>query len=111
MFAHFPPDAWVSGEHPLRSIKAYAETGLRRIDAELDALYGATCRPSIPSERLLKDQLLIALYSIRADRSFGEQLDYNLLCRWFLEMSLAEPGPDQSNFSQPRSRLDSSSAA
>lgn len=105
LFAYFSPDARVPGDHPLRSIKAYAEAALERIDGELDALYGATGRPSIPPERLLKGQLLIALYSIRSDRAFCEQLDYNLLYRWFLDMSLDERGLDQSNFSRLRERL------
>jgi transposase len=105
LFAYFSPDARVPADHPLRSIKAYAEAALKRIDAELDALYGATGRPSIPPERLLKGQLLIALYSIRSDRAFCEQLDYNLLYRWFLDMSLDERGLDQSNFSRLRERL------
>ena len=105
LFAYFSPDARVPPDHPLRSIKAYAEAALSRIDAELEALYGATGRPSIPPERLLKGQLLIALYSIRSDRAFCEQLDYNLLFRWFLDMSLDERGLDQSNFSRLRERL------
>lgn len=105
LFAYFSPDARVPADHPLRSIKAYAEAALKRIDAELDALYGTTGRPSIPPERLLKGQLLIALYSIRSDRAFCEQLDYNLLYRWFLDMSLDERGLDQSNFSRLRERL------
>jgi transposase len=68
-------------------------------------LYGTTGRPSIAPERLLKGQLLIALYSIRSDRAFCEQLDYNLLFRWFFDMSLDEAGLDQSNFSRLRERL------
>lgn len=105
LFAYFSPEARVPLDHPLRSIKAYADAALRRIDAELGALYGASGRPSIPPERLLKGQLLIALYSVRSDRAFCEQLDYNLLFRWFLDMSLDEKGLDQSNFSRLRERL------
>lgn len=99
------PDARVPADHPLRSTKAYAEAALSRINVELDALYGSTGRPSIPPERRLKGQLLIALYSIRSDRAFCEQLDYNPLYRWFLDMSLEERGLDQSNFSRLRERL------
>jgi transposase len=105
LFAYFSPAGRVPADHPLRSIKAYADAALKRIDAEFDALYGATGRPSIPPERLLKGQLLIALYSIRSDRAFCEQLEYNLLFRWFLDMSLEERGLDQSNFSRLRERL------
>jgi len=105
LFFYFSPESRVPADHPLRSIKAYAEEALRAIEPELDALYSHTGRPSIAPERLLKGQLLIALYSICSDRAFCEQLDYNLLFRWFLDMGFAEPGLDQSNFSRLRERL------
>ena len=105
MFSYVSPERRVPTEHPLRRIKADADQALRAISAELDGLYGSTGRPSIAPERLLKGQLLIALYSVRSDRAFCEQLDYNLLYRWFLDMSLDEPGLDQSNFSRLRERL------
>ena len=60
----------------------------------------AAAGPRSPLDRLLKGQLLIALYSIRSDRALCEQLDTNLLYRWFLDLSLDEPGLDQSNFSR-----------
>jgi transposase len=78
---------------------------LRVISGEMEGLYSATGRPSIAPERLLKGQLLMALYSVRSDRALCEQLDYNLLYRWFLDLSLEEPGLDQSNFSRLRARL------
>jgi transposase len=65
----------------------------------------ATGRPSIPPERLLKAQLLIALYSVRSDRMFCEQLDYNLLFRWFLDMNADDPAFDHSSFTNNRGRL------
>ena len=68
-------------------------------------MYAEIGRPSIPPERLLKASLLIALYSVRSDRLFCEELDYNLLFRWFLDMNMDEPGFDPSNFSQLRERL------
>ena len=64
-----------------------------------------SARPSIPPERLLKAQLLIALYSVRSDRLFCETLDYNILFRWFLDMGLEEPSFDASTFSKNRERL------
>ncbi len=68
--------------------------------------YTATIgRPSIPPERLLKAQLLIALYSVRSDRLFCETLDYNILFRWFLDMGLEEPSFDAFTFSKNRERL------
>ncbi len=105
LFAYFSPESRVPESHPLRAIKACADAALREISSQLDGLYSATGRPSVAPERLLKGQLLIALYSVRSDRAFCEQLDYNLLFRWFLDMSLDEPGLDQSNFSRLRERL------
>jgi transposase len=105
LFSYVSPEQRVPKEHPLRTIKAYADAALAAISRDLDELYGSTGRPSIPPERLLKGQLLIALYSIRSDRAFCEQLDYNLLFRWFLDLGLDDPGLDQSNFSRLRERL------
>jgi transposase len=105
LFSYVSPERRIPADHPLRSIKAYADQALAAISGELDDLYGSTGRPSIAPERLLKGQLLIALYSVRSDRAFCEQLDYNLLYRWFLDMSLDDPGLDQSNFSRLRERL------
>lgn len=105
MFFYFALADRVPAEHPLRAIKARADTALSTIGKDLDALYSHTGRPSIAPERLLKGQLLIALYSVRSDRAFCEQLDYNLLYRWFLDMSLDEAGLDQSHFSRLRARL------
>jgi len=105
MFSYFSPEARVPAAHPLRSIKGYADTALKSLSRDFDELYACTGRPSIPPERLLKASLLIALYSVRSDRLFCEMLDYNILFRWFLDMSLEERGLDQSNFSRLRERL------
>src|SRR5216683_242703 len=82
----------VPREHPLRRIKQLAETVLQGLSASFDRMYSATGRPSIPPERLLKASLLMALYTVRSERLLCEQLDYNLLFRWFLEMELDEAG-------------------
>ena len=105
LFSYFSPESRVPAEHPLRAIKADTDAVLKELCAELDGLYSSTGRPSIPPERLLKGQLLIALYSVRSDRQFCQMLDYNILFRWFLDMSLDEPGLDQSSFSRLRERL------
>jgi transposase len=105
MFHYFSADSRVPADHPLRRVKKLAERALEAISGEFEALYSKTGRPSIAPERLLKGQLLIALYSIRSDRQFCEQLDYNILFRWFLEMDLESEGLDQSNFSRLRERL------
>ena len=68
-------------------------------------MYADVGRPSIPPERLLKSSLLIALYSVRSERGFCEQLDYNLLFRWFLGMNLVEPSFDATTFTKNRERL------
>jgi transposase len=73
----------------LRRIKAMADEILADMSSTFDAMYSSIGRPSIPPERLLKSQILIALYSVRSDRQFCEQLDYNLLFRWFLDMRQA----------------------
>ena len=105
MFSYFSPESRVPEGHPLRPIKAQANAVLGSMSAEFDGLYAEIGRPSIPPERLLKASLLIALYSVRSDRLFCEMLDYNILFRWFLDMSLEEGGLDQSNFSRLRTRL------
>lgn len=111
MFSYFSPEARVPATHPLRSIKGYADTALKALSRDFDALYASTGRPSIAPERLLKASLLIALYSVRSDRLFCEMLDYNILFRWFLDMNLEERGLDQSNFSRLRDRLVASKVA
>src|SRR5260370_7532570 len=68
-------------------------------------MYSATGRPSMPPERLLKASLLMALYTVRSERLLCEQLDYNLLFRWFLEMELDEASFDHSSISANRKRL------
>src|SRR3954471_20371706 len=94
-----PPD------HPLRTIKRLADRALAAISDELNDAYAADGRPSIPHERLLKASLLMALYSVRSERLFCEQLDYRLLFRWFPDMDLYEPGWDHSTFTKNRPRL------
>jgi transposase len=105
MFSYFSPESRVPADHPLRSIKVHTDRVLKELSGELDALYSETGRPSIPPERLLKGQLLIDLDSVRSDRMFCQMLDYNILFRWFLDMSLEESGLDQSNFTRLRERL------
>lgn len=105
LYSYFSPEERVPANHPLRSIKTHADAALKHIRPVLDSLYSETGRPSIPPERLLKSQVLIALYSVRSDRLFCETLDYNILFRWFLDMSLDEGSFDASTFSKNRERL------
>jgi transposase len=91
--------------HPIRQIKALSDAALTELGPVFDAMYAESGRPSVPPERLLKAQLLIALFSVRSDRQFCEQLDYNLLFRWFLDLELDEDSFDASTFSRNRERL------
>jgi transposase len=105
MLCLLSPEDRVPQNHPLRTIKRLAEAALEEISPLFDVMYSANGRPSIPPEQLLKSQLLIALYSVRSERLFCEQLDYNLLFRWFLNMSMVEGSFDHSTFSLNRARL------
>ena len=105
MLAFVDLEERVPPTHPLRSIKRFADRALTSLSPTFDTMYGAGGRPSIPPERLLKASLLISLYSVRSERAFCEELDYQLLWRWFLDMSLMEPSFDQSTFSKNRGRL------
>jgi transposase len=105
MLAFVDLDARIPPDHPLRTIKRLADGALATLSPVFDRMYAAGGRPSIPPERLLKAGLLIALYSIRSERAFCEELDYHLLYRWFLDMDLLEPSFDASTFSKNRRRL------
>lgn len=105
MLAFIDPETRVPSNHPLRTIKAVADKALGELTALFDSMYADVGRPSIPPERLLKGSLLIALYSVRSERAFCEELDYNLLFRWFLDMSLMEPSFDATTFTKNRQRL------
>jgi len=95
----------IPADHPLREIKKLADAALMRLSDDFDAMYARDGRPSIPPERLLKALLLIALHSVRSERQFCEQLEYNLLYRWFLDMDLMDPAFDASTFSRDRQRM------
>jgi transposase len=81
----------IPAEHPARQIRALADWALARMDAELDQLCSTTGRPSIAPERLLRATLLMVLYSIRSERQRMEQLNYNLLFRWFVGLEMDDP--------------------
>jgi transposase len=105
MLAFLDPESLIPAEHPIRTIKRLADQSLAELDELFTAMYAEEGRPSIPPERLLKASLLIALYSVRSERAFCEQLSYNLLFRWFLDLSLVEAPFDASTFSKNRQRL------
>lgn len=95
----------VPRRHPLRRIKSVADEVLASMSDAFDQLYSHTGRPSVPPERLLKASLLMALYSIPSERMLCEQIDYNLLFRWFLDLDIDDTVFDASTFSKNRERL------
>src|SRR5262249_50710646 len=92
-------------EHPLRRIKQVTDRVLKNLSPIFDQMYSGAGRPSVPPERLLKASLLMALYTIRSEWLFCEQLDYNLLFRWFLDMEPDEKSFDHFSFTSYRKRL------
>ncbi|MFQ5932961.1 MAG: IS5 family transposase [Nitrospiraceae bacterium] len=105
MLAFVDLESRVPPDHPLRTIKALADEALARLSPEFDRMYADVGRPSIRPERLLKASVLIALYSVRSERAFCEELEYNLLFRWFLDMNLMERSFDPTVFTKNRMRL------
>ena len=95
----------VPQDHPIRTIKIIADDALERLSPEFDQMYSKVGRASVPPERLLKASLLICLYSVRSERAFCEELEYNLLFRWFLDMNLMERSFDPTVFTKNRRRL------
>jgi transposase len=105
MWSTVSPEQRVPKDHPIRRIKALADAQLVELSAVFDEMYGSGGRPSIPPETLLKSCLLIALFSVRSERQFCERLDYDLLFRWFLDMSIDDATFDASTFAKNKERL------
>lgn len=101
----------VPADHPLRAIKIRVDAALKALSPLFDKLYENGGRPSIPPEQLLKARVLIALYSVRSERLFCEQLGYNLLWLWFLDREFSEGSFDHSTFSQNYERVLSAEVA
>src|SRR5688500_13748744 len=92
------PEEVVPKNHPLRRVKALADASLSELSGVFEAMYSDGGRPSVPPERLLKSSLLMALYTIRSERMFCEQLGYDLLVRWLLDMWLSEAALGRRSF-------------
>ncbi len=105
MLCALNPESLIPAKHPIRGIKRVVEASLLDIDGELEAIYSTGGRPSIPPERLLKAMLLMALFSVRSDRQLCEQVRYNLMFRWFLDMNMTDSVWDRTVFSHNRERL------
>ena len=105
MFSYVSAEQRVPATHPLRAIRQLVDDVLRAMSRDFDGLDSRIGRPSIPPERLLRAQLLQIFYSIRSERLLMEQLDYNLLFRWFVGMDLDEPIWAPTVFTKNRDRL------
>jgi transposase len=105
LFSYLSPEQRVPADHPLRPIRRIVDTALARLTAEFEALYTDFGRPSIPPEQLLRALLLQVLYTVRSERLLIEQLEYNLLFRWFVGLGLDERIWNHSTFSKNRDRL------
>ncbi len=105
LFSYVSCEARVAKSHPLRAIGQIVDAALLALSPDFEALYARLGRPSIPPEKLLRALLLQAFYSVRSERQLMEQLDYNLLFRWFVGLSLDAPIWDASVFTKNRDRL------
>ena len=105
MFSYLSPEERVPVTHPLRPIRQYVDTALTALSPPLEQLYARTGRPSIAPEKLLRALLLQVLYSLRSERLLMEELQYNLLFRWFVGLDLDAPVWDVSVFTKNRDRL------
>lgn len=105
MWSYISPEARVPQDHPLRPIRQMVDEVLQELSPQFGALYAQTGRPSIPPEKLLRALLLQALYTVRSERLLMEQLDYNLLFRWFVGLEMDDPVWDHSVFTKNRERL------
>src|ERR687883_1091384 len=103
-FSYVDLEARVRADHPLRSIREIANVALAALSADFAALYSGMGRPSVPPEKLLRAMLLQAFYSVRSERQLMEQLDYNLLFRWFVGLSLDAVVWDVTVFTKNRER-------
>ena len=105
MFSYITPEARVRADHPLRPIRRMTDAALERLSSRFDRLYSTIGRPSIPPEQLLRALLLQMLYSIRSERLLMEELDYSVLYRWFVGLSLDDAIWDATTFTKNRDRL------
>ena len=105
VFSYVGLEQRVPKDHPLRAIRQMIDEALRGLNREFAALYARSGRPSIAPEKLLRAQLLQVLYSIRSERQLMEQMDYNLLFRWFVGLNMDDAVWDVTVFTKNRERL------
>jgi transposase len=105
LWSYVSPEERVPADHPLRAIREMVNTALRKLSPEFDKIYSIAGRPSIPPERLLRALLLQVLYTVRSERMLMEQLQYNLLFRWFVGLNMDDPIWDVTVFTKNRERF------
>src|SRR3954447_3324821 len=105
LFSYVDMEARVPVTHPLRTIRTIVNEVLAALNNEFEALYEGTGRQSVAPERLLRASLLQAFYSVRSERQLMEQINYNLLFRWFVGLGIDNAVWDHSTFSKNRDRL------
>jgi transposase len=105
MFSYVSLEARVPADHPLRAIRRITDRALERLSPRFGTLYINFGRPSIPPEKLLRALLLQALYTIRSERQLMEQIDYNLLFRWFVGLGMDDAVWALTTFTKNRDRL------
>jgi len=105
MFSYISAEKRVPEDHPLRAIRAMVDVALGNMGPQFDAMYAKVGRPSIAPEKLLRALLLQMLYTVRSERMLMEQLNYNLLFRWFVGMNIDDPVWDVTVFTKNRERL------
>jgi transposase len=105
MYSYVTLEQRIPADHPARQIRALVDRALQRMDSQLEQLYATTGRPSIAPERLLRATLLMVLFSIRSERQLMEQMNYNLLYRWFVGLEMDDPVWDVTVFTKNRERL------
>jgi transposase len=105
MFSYLSPEQRVRKDHPLRAIRAMVDEVLKQLSPRFDSMYARMGRPSIAPEKLLRAQLLQMLYSVRSERLLMEEMDYNLLFRWFVGLNADDEVWDATTFTKNRDRL------
>ena len=105
MFSYISPEERVPADHPLRPIRSMVDKALKGLSPRFAKIYSPTGRPSIPPEKLLRALLLQVLYTVRSERMLMEQLDYNLLFRWFVGLNMDDRVWDVTVFTKNRDRL------
>jgi transposase len=105
MFSYLSPESRVHRDHPLRTIRRMTDSVLKTLSPRFARIYSEIGRPSIPPEQLLRALLLQALYTIRSERLLMEEIDYSILFRWFIGLSLDDPVWSPTTFTKNRDRL------